>query len=147
MLGDKKMTDNDIIKALEKILELMCREGDLQRASTISNALNLINRQKSEIDILIRKKEALRDEIAEQQAEIEEYRAKYKDLYTKLSNVQTMAITVNEQADEIKAEAYKEFAERLKLQFIADSLQEVINQVLTELTERKEDEECTVGYV
>ena len=141
------MTDNDIIKALEKILELMCREGDLQRASTISNALNLINRQKSEIDILIRKKEALRDEIAEQQAEIEEYRAKYKDLYTKLSNVQTMAITVNEQADEIKAEAYKEFAERLKLQFIADSLQEVINQVLTELTERKEDEECTVGYV
>jgi hypothetical protein len=78
MLGDKKVTDNEIIQALEKILELMCREGDLQRASTISNALDLIKRQKAEIknkdteiDILIRKKETLKDEVSEMRAEIE----------------------------------------------------------------------------
>ena len=37
----------------------------------VKASLDLINRQKAEIDILIRKKEALRDEIVEQQAEIE----------------------------------------------------------------------------
>ena len=77
------MTGNEIIQALEKILELMCREGDLQRASTISNALDLINRKKSEIDILIRKKETLKDEISELRAEVErlkEIEFMYNDL-------------------------------------------------------------------
>ena len=37
----------------------------------MDNALDLINQYKAEINILIRKKDNLRDEIAEQQAEIE----------------------------------------------------------------------------
>ena len=124
------MQDNEIIKLLECCsgkCEEDCQkncpiEGVRGRLGDIfKDSLDLINRQKAEIkqkdteiEILIRKKEALRDEIAEQQAEIEEYRAKHKELYKKLSNVQAMAIMVNERADEIKAEAYKEFAERLK---------------------------------
>ena len=45
-----KMTDNKIIKALKEILEIMCAMGDLQKTSTISNAIDLINRQKAEIE-------------------------------------------------------------------------------------------------
>lgn len=41
------------------------------KVGVIKQTLDLINRQKAEIDILIRKKETLQDEIAEQQAEIE----------------------------------------------------------------------------
>ena len=46
------MTDNDIIQVLEKNLKLMLYDGDLQRASTISEAIALINRQKAEIERL-----------------------------------------------------------------------------------------------
>jgi len=80
------MTDNEIIKALE-----CCSKDDIDCEQCPANGLcdnddycftgailDLINRQKAEIakkdteiDILIRKKEALRDEIAEKQAEIE----------------------------------------------------------------------------
>lgn len=41
---DKKLTDSEIVKALKEILELMLCEGDLQRTSTISHAIDLINR-------------------------------------------------------------------------------------------------------
>ena len=44
------MTDNDIIKALKEILSILCCNGDLQMASTVSDGINLINRQKAEID-------------------------------------------------------------------------------------------------
>ena len=66
------MTDNEIIKAWE---EHYINKGD---RVLIKNTLDLINRQKAEvekkdieIDILIRKKETLKDEISELMAEIE----------------------------------------------------------------------------
>ena len=74
------MTDSEIIKALEccgenKTLcgECLYRKSPVECCSSdlLKDVIALINRQKSEIDILIRKKESLRDEIAEQQAEIE----------------------------------------------------------------------------
>lgn len=80
------MTDNEIIEALEKILELMCREGDLQRASTIGNALDLINRKDAEIERLKNECFCLANE-----------RDAYKDVL-----------------DTAVSEARKEFAERLK---------------------------------
>ena len=106
------MTDNEIIKALEKFKCVNCN-GDCAKESyddldcplnLAKFSLALINRlkaneekneniirfadktiekQKAEIDILIRKKESLRDEIAEQQAEIErlkEIEYMYNDL-------------------------------------------------------------------
>ena len=79
------MTDNEIIKDLKKILELMLCEGDLQRASTISKALDLINRQQAEIDRLLSMNEAKLDMI--------------HDLQTKLETA--------------RVEAIKDFAERL----------------------------------
>ena len=49
-MTDKKLTDYVItVKALKEVLELMLCEGDLQRVSTISHAIDLINRQKAEI--------------------------------------------------------------------------------------------------
>lgn len=45
------MTDNKIIKALKELLETASYNGDLQSAETISKALDLINRQKAEIEI------------------------------------------------------------------------------------------------
>lgn len=70
------MTDDDV-KALE-----MCNPNEVCFKCTLSgrgncasvirsSALDIINRQKTEIDILIRKKEALKDEISELKAEVE----------------------------------------------------------------------------
>ena len=74
------MIDAEIIKALECCSEYktFCDECSyrLKRveycdSDLLKDAIALINRQKSEIAILIRKKDTLKDEIAEQQAEIE----------------------------------------------------------------------------
>ena len=47
-MPDKKLTDNDIKKALEEVLKLMLCDGDLQRSSTISKTLAYINRLEAE---------------------------------------------------------------------------------------------------
>ena len=113
------MTDEQIIKALgfcssehlgcEDGCPYTAREykGDLCSIHLKKDALALINRQKTEIDILIRKKEALRDEIAELQAEIERLRAENNALDG--ANV-LLTVTLHN----TRAEAFKEFAERLK---------------------------------
>lgn len=75
------LTDEEIIKALEccsdvgtdcKLCPLHDEYGDIHCVADLDVlTLELINRQKAEIDILIRKKNTLKDEIAEQKAEIE----------------------------------------------------------------------------
>ena len=71
------MKDDVIIKSFEKcFIEQYCEGCPLVNLNNCTKVLgqgilDLIDRQKAEIDILIRKKEALRDEIAEQQTEIE----------------------------------------------------------------------------
>lgn len=82
-------------------------EKGLPCAFLVPHLLEVAKNQKSEIDILIRKKEALRDEIAEKDAEIERLKNAYKqcawerDVFSKDANA-------------IKSEAYREFAERFK---------------------------------
>ena len=46
------MTDDQIIKALKELLEIMLHEGDLQRSSTISNTLDLLEHKDAEIERL-----------------------------------------------------------------------------------------------
>lgn len=53
-------------------------EKGLPCAYLVPHLLEVAKNQKLEIEILIRKKEALRDEIAEQQAEIERLKNAYK---------------------------------------------------------------------
>lgn len=85
------MTDNEIIKALERCSQHneCCYCNSLEECGSkrvlTSSTLDLINRQKAEIDILIRKKDSLRDEIAEQQAEIESLREAMRELKREMS--------------------------------------------------------------
>ena len=67
----------------------------------LGEAIEIINRQQTEIEILIRKKEALRDEIAEQQAEIQ----RLKDAYIVYEETTGLK--------QAKAEAIKEFGKLL----------------------------------
>ena len=78
------MTDNDIIKAFENMLKNF--DGKVSDFEAIASAIDLINRQKAEIERLTDEKENLRCVIED------------------LSNNTEYA----------KAEAVKEFAERLK---------------------------------
>ena len=160
------MNDNEVIKALEmcgNIVVSSCKECSFHIScnancvkQVMCNALDLINRQKAdlkqkdtEIDILIRKNETLKDEVSELQhknseLEIElkamrgvanSYKAEIERLKHILvsfmsevetwdykygvdaSNIPKIAIlgTENESIiEQTKAEAYKEFAERLE---------------------------------
>lgn len=94
------MEDKDIIKALECCTKLHnCRECVLWKMhcatcveTLLLTALDLINRQNAEIDILIRKKESLRDEIVEQQAEIERLKEEKDNLIKAYKECMTEAI-------------------------------------------------------
>ena len=87
------MTDNDIIKALECCGNQMYSCTDKScKAKTLGEALDLINRQKEEIskkdieiDILIRKKEDLSDEVSDLRAEVERLQTENKKLKRDMS--------------------------------------------------------------
>ena len=172
------MTDNEIIKALECCSDdenYKCNECplyvDCEKASIAGYALGIINRQKAEvakkdteIGILIRKKEALRDEIAEQQAEIERLRHILVSFMSEVenwehkhgidtSNIPKIAVLGTEKENcikQAKSEAYREFAERLKIRthrfktadkiFVDCVPIDYIDIVYKELTEKNDKE-------
>lgn len=113
-LKRKEMVDGK--SDVEKIaLKYFSREEELER-------------QKLEIDILIRKKDTLRDEIAEKDAEIERLQkiivgfmdevGTWSNKYdVDVSNIHRLPLLAKEDfniRNKIKSEAYREFAERLK---------------------------------
>ena len=102
------MTDNEIIKALGQCsdADIGCSNcplysEDYCRQVLDSNALDIIKRQKVEIDELQLKNSELKKEIAELQKGVE----------FDIDHFST------EYDEKIKAEAVKEFAERVKLDF------------------------------
>lgn len=113
VMPKQKMSDDDIIKALKfcsTTIATSCKGCPLyeEKSNTCitilcQNALDLFNRKNMEIDILIRKKDNLRDEIAEQQAEIERLN----------KEVDRLSQCVMYHEGQI-IDAIKEFAERLK---------------------------------
>ena len=75
-IDGKKMSEEDIKNGLNKLHSRILKSNFSKYTSELEvmalvEVKNLINRQKAEIDILIRKKETLRDEICELQAENE----------------------------------------------------------------------------
>ena len=95
-MTDKKLTDGEIIKALT---ELSRYTGFQKKYTQVLNAtLDLIERQKSEIERL---KSANDGKFCQWDMLAEKTKTHYANLY-------------NEAKDKLKAEAYKEFAERLK---------------------------------
>ena len=91
-MTDKKLTDEEIIKRLERCVKRGNRNYDTDIV------LDLINRQKEEIERL---KSANDEKFRQWNMLAEKTKQHYADLY-------------NEAKDILKAEAYKEFAERLK---------------------------------
>lgn len=114
------MTDNEIIKALEYCTEKgYCRKCPSYENSNYCKieyeAIDLINRQKAEKEALIAGQETLQRHIAEQKAEIERYRAAMPDLEQKDDDFCGVVCRFAEGLiEKAKAEAVKEFAERLK---------------------------------
>lgn len=101
-MTDKKFTDEEIIKALEDYI----KENEFEYFHSnimgeyplIRKSLDIINRQKSEIERL---KLANDEKFRQWDVLAEKTKQHYADLY-------------NEAKDILKAEAYKEFAKRLK---------------------------------
>ena len=118
------MPDEEIIKALECCCGTAhdsCRDcpyDDIGCEDKLEkDALDLINRQKAEIDIILRKKEKLRDLVAEQQAEIERLRRAVMQARSKPMHKVYNADFVKYKYLLFKGHresAIKEFAERLK---------------------------------
>ena len=138
------MTDNEIIKALE-CCSSYCRNecsyynDDLCMENMQKQAIDLINRQKAEIDGLIAGQESLQKHLAEKNAEIESIRRKAllegASYFAGHSNYHgdTILCILKCMAEgkqvksarplnmhEIKSEAIKEFAERLKPLYMND---------------------------
>lgn len=116
------MTDNEIKKALEKILELMCNEGDLQRSAIISKSLDLINRQEAEIKRL---KNTL-DDVLDREPVLVERSEKY-----------AKAEAVKEFAEQVKMAFYYEFEELIP-SIMADKIDNILKEMVGE--QREEDE-------
>ena len=91
-MTDKKCTDEEIIKSLECCKNCCCKQCDEE--PDFQEAINLINHQKTEIERL------------------KDYNSNLIDANTALSK----------EILEIKAEAYKEFAEKLKVAAISCSI-------------------------
>ena len=113
-MADKKLTDEEIIQTLERCKNCCCKqcgeEPDFQKA------INLINRQKTEIEKLKSKYGKLCEYAEKKELELAEINADiswFRD--TKFSR---LAPAIKE----IKAEAYKEFAEKLKVAAISCSI-------------------------
>ena len=118
-MTDKKITDEEIIKVLECCADsknYQCNKcplyADCEKASIAENALDLINRQKSEIERL---KECPKC-VYEYDGEVTEY-----CVQGPCSNFKTV--------EQIKAEAYKEFAERIKMSIKANVVESLCNDV------------------
>ena len=155
------MTDEQIIKALECCMEkyedLKCTDCPLCGFSgeclsiKSKNAVDLINRQKTEIkegkhiaDVLYRNKEQLKEQLKEQKAEIERLQKAIK--------VQDIMVEQQDYKIKSNSEAIKEFAERLKKVYanhlmcsfnvINNEIDNVLNEMLPEPSKVEHDSLC-----
>ena len=108
-MPDKKLTDNEIIKTLQEMADY---PHNYEEGQDLQNALDLINRLQAQnkdlaetVHNLTIEKDALFDKAGELKAEIERLKT---NLNVELENFAT------EYDNKIKAEAYKEFAQKLE---------------------------------
>ena len=140
------MTDKEIIKALECCADIYyctdcpCKEFCNDLGKLQKNALNLINRQQAEIERLTTLSElgkmrandyrVMRDRALKAEAEIER-------LQIRLRKVRNQFTDLGKMYSEIRAEAIKEFAERLKekieLNFSIVDVYDCINNLAEEM--------------
>ena len=133
-IDEPMFTDEDKIKVLSDNLETSRKANSAlmktndEKTERIAELTEENDRQKAEIDILIRKKETLRDEIAGLQAENEMLTEKVEALGDPIEFAQYELFELREENRELhkicnqaiktyketKAEAIKEFAERFE---------------------------------
>ena len=161
------MTDNEIVKALECCADEhedckncpvydFCKEHSHEM---VKATFDLINRQKAEIEALIAGQETLQKYIAEQKAEIENYSHNNRTMTKDIRELQKALerakaeierlqkkkkkkafILAENRKNEIKAEAIKEFAERLKKRIawrytalFCERLNEIMDDIVEEM--------------
>ena len=109
--------DEDIIKALECCISCECEDCPHDEETACKENLNqevidLITCQKAEIEALIAGQETLQKYIAEKNAEIERLTTAYPKTIESIKKMR----------DKAKAEAIKEFADRLTAELIAGGI-------------------------
>ena len=127
-MPDKKLTDNEIVKALECCADINdkcpeCPLKDKNRESCVgilmSNALDLINRLQSENKNLMAEVEKQKKKVEMRNIFIEKQKAENERLKAKVNHYNYCYENfVNTPSSRIKAEAYKEFAELLRLAIV-----------------------------
>lgn len=121
-MTNKKLTDEEIISSLQVIATTCnCNEckirsgkwGTCNCSETTANAaLDLINRQKVEVERLQKEANLVSIQFQDVQERVEEYRLKIENLQNVISNQQIeISVKIEKQ---IKSEAYKEFAKEVK---------------------------------
>ena len=124
-MTDKKLTDEEIKSALEQCASddegcFRCVLQDMHCANCIcrlqAESLNLINRQKAEIEKLKSKYGKLCEYAEKKELELAEINADIS--WFREAKISRLAPAIKE----IKAEAYKEFAEKLKVAAISCSI-------------------------
>ena len=130
-MDDKKLTDNEIVKALECCAEpvgincIKCPlEKDCLEVNMCELALDLINRLQSEKEALINGQETLQKYLAEREAEVESWRKNCDELYEQMSERLKAELKIERRL--AKAEAYKECIEKVKEE-IAQALENNYN--------------------
>lgn len=114
-MTDKKLTDNEIIKALKCCGRESCfgcpyRGKCHQGNPMIKNALDLITRQKTENENLKVENQSLR-------TAGNSLKMHYEEAQAEIERLKEFIVETRRCDKEIKAEAYKEFAERLKTEY------------------------------
>ena len=113
---DKKLTDEEIIKALERCKDCCCKQCDEE--PIFQEAIDLINRQKAEADSAEAKIKICAEVIERQDAEIKKVKECPKCVFE--YDGETMEYCVQgpcpnfKTVEQIKSESFKEFVKRLK---------------------------------
>lgn len=110
------MTDSEIIKALEDILKNF--DGKVVDFMAISSAIDLINRQKAEIEALIAGQETLQKYIAEKNAEIEETQKHLEKILVEVREAKELYV---KDVAKAKAEAIKECLDKVEQIDVSES--------------------------
>ena len=108
------MTDNEIIKALEDLLELMLHEGDLQRTSIISKALDFINRQKAKIEALQMDNKQLQSDVINANQNWDHIKGLWECEKEKVESAKQKVICACKMLKTAKSEAIKECLAKVK---------------------------------
>lgn len=143
-MTDKKFTDEEIIEALDlctqqngsiPCYDCPCWNDDEQECKGIdyTATLNLIKRQKAEIENAKAKIKICAEVIERQDAEIKRVKECPKCVYEYDCEITEYCVQGScsnfKSVEQIKAEAYKEFAERIKLSIKANVVETLCNDV------------------